>query len=409
MAQFGQYRFAFAVSATLATTALSVAQSLTWLGVLPGAYQSEATGVSADGRVVVGTSNIGSPRAFRWTREDGMQDLGDLGGALSFGTAISADGRTLVGYTSDAQGRLFGFRWRDGQMTSLGALTSVLWSEAYGVSANGSVISGHAWGFSNFTAVRWDNGVIRNLGTLSGAIASRAWGVSGDGRVVVGAAFFPSQGFPEARAVRWVNTTIQQLAAIPGYRRSWAFAASSDGSVVVGYAYPDDGVSPSISIRWVDGQAQNLGWLPMSGADGSIAYGVSGDGAIVVGSSDGRAYRWTQATGMQNLNTVYASLLADGSRLESANAVSPDGRFIVGRGYNAATQRTEAFLLDTATCITHNGDVDENGCIDDADLLAVLFAFGQAGQNLGRVDTNCDGIIDDADLLTVLFNFGQGC
>lgn len=294
-------------------------------------------------------------------------------------------------------------------MTSLGALISVIWSEAYGVSADGSVISGHAWGFSNFTAVRWNNGVIQNLGTLAGAIASRAWGVSGDGQVVVGAAFFASQGFPEARAVRWIGGTIQQLGAIAGYQRSWASAASRDGSVVMGYAYPDDLTGPSISIRWVNGQPQNLGWLPQNSPDGSIAYGVSGDGAIVVGNSDGRAYRWTQATGMQDLNTVYASLLGDGSRLYSAQAISPDGRFIVGRGYNAATQRAEAFLLDTATCAAHNGDVNNNGCVDDADLLAVLFAFGQTGQNLGRVDVNCDSAVDDADLLIVLFNFGDGC
>jgi hypothetical protein len=108
-------------------------------------------------------------------------------------------------------------------------------------------------------------------------------------------------------------------------------------------------------------------------------------------------------------NTVYASLLADGSQLYSAQALSADGRFTVGRGYNAATDRREAFLLDTATCVTHNGDVDRSGCIDDADLLAVLFAFGQTGGNLGRVDVNCDGRVDDADLLIVLFAFGGGC
>ena len=60
-------------------------------------------------------------------------------------------------------------------------------------------------------------------------------------------------------------------------------------------------------------------------------------------------------------------------------------------------------------CVAHNGDIDRNGCVDDADLLAVLFAFGQTGSNLGRVDTNCDGVVDDADLLVVLFNFGSGC
>ncbi len=48
-----------------------------------------------------------------------------------------------------------------------------------------------------------------------------------------------------------------------------------------------------------------------------------------------------------------------------------------------------------------------NGCVDDADLLNVLFNFGSDGSNGG--DANCDGIVDDADLLDVLFNFGSGC
>ena len=46
--------------------------------------------------------------------------------------------------------------------------------------------------------------------------------------------------------------------------------------------------------------------------------------------------------------------------------------------------------------------------MDDADLLAVLFVFGQSGAGLPE-DVNRDGIVDDADLLLVLFNFGNGC
>jgi hypothetical protein len=53
-------------------------------------------------------------------------------------------------------------------------------------------------------------------------------------------------------------------------------------------------------------------------------------------------------------------------------------------------------------------DVDRDGCVDDADLLAVLFAFGQTGGGLAE-DVTCDGVVDDADLLGVLFNFGNGC
>lgn len=53
------------------------------------------------------------------------------------------------------------------------------------------------------------------------------------------------------------------------------------------------------------------------------------------------------------------------------------------------------------------GDTDGYGCVDDADLLGVLFQFGQRGYT--RYELNWDGVIDDADLLQVLFAFGQGC
>lgn len=53
------------------------------------------------------------------------------------------------------------------------------------------------------------------------------------------------------------------------------------------------------------------------------------------------------------------------------------------------------------------GDVNGDDCIDDADLLQVLFNFGESGGSLA--DLNLDGVVDDADLLLVLFNFGAGC
>jgi hypothetical protein len=52
------------------------------------------------------------------------------------------------------------------------------------------------------------------------------------------------------------------------------------------------------------------------------------------------------------------------------------------------------------------GDVNCDRCVDDADLLQVLFNFGDDNPNS---DINGDGVVDDADLLTVLFNFGSGC
>jgi len=78
--------------------------------------------------------------------------------------------------------------------------------------------------------------------------------------------------------------------------------------------------------------------------------------------------------------------------------------------YVLGSQRVGNYTLNQTiqiVCSPRNGDVDRNGCVDDADLLRVLFAFGETGQN--PADSNCDGTVDDADLLEVLFNFGSGC
>jgi len=51
-----------------------------------------------------------------------------------------------------------------------------------------------------------------------------------------------------------------------------------------------------------------------------------------------------------------------------------------------------------------NGDANRDNKVDDADLTAVLFAFGT---NNAQADLNGDGTVDDSDLTTVLFSFGQ--
>jgi probable HAF family extracellular repeat protein len=284
----------------------------------------------------------------------------------------------------------------------LGTLPGYNQSRAYGVSADGAVVVGLASGAAGQgRAFRWTAaGGMQDLGTLGGA-RSMAYAVSADGSVVVG---WAENAAGQRRAFRWtVDGGMQDLGTLPGGGWSEAYGVSADGSVVVG-------MSNGRAFRWtVDGGMQDLGTLP--GGDWSEAYGVSADGSVVVGVAynDEAGYyavRWTASGGWEDLNTTYASLLTNGSVLFAANAISPNGRYIVGWGYNAATGRyNEAFLLDTGFPL--HGDVDRNGCVGDADLLAVLFAFG--GQGYRNEDLNWDGIIDDADLLEVLFHFGSGC
>jgi probable HAF family extracellular repeat protein len=262
-----------------------------------------------------------------------------------------------------------------------------------------------AWVLALLATVAWSQSLTW-LGTLGGC-CSDAWGVSADGAVVVGRAR-NAAGF--YRAFRWTASGgMQNLGTLGGYW-SGANSVSADGAVVVGRARNAEWLYNDRAFRWTaSGGMQDLGTLP--GYDMSYAYAVSADGSVVVGralnaAGDYRAFRWTAAGGMEDLNTTYASLLTNGSRLVEARAISPDGRYIVGWGYNAASGLPEeAFLLDTG--FPRRGDVDRNGCVDDADLLAVLFAFG--GQGYRNEDLNWDGIIDDADLLIVLFNFGNGC
>jgi probable HAF family extracellular repeat protein len=239
------------------------------------------------------------------------------------------------------------------------------------------------------------------LGTLGGN-QSEAWGVSADGSVVVG---WATNAAEYTRAFRWTASGGMQDLGTLGGRRSSASGVSADGAVVAGYAY--NAAGQWRAFRWTASRGmQDLGTL---GGCCSYASGVSADGAVVAGmaynaAGQGRAFRWT-ASGMEDLNQTYAALLTNGSVLRSANAISPDGRYIVGWGRNAATGRAEAFLLDTG--FPRRGDVDRNGCVDDADLLAVLSVFGERGYR--NEDLNWDGVIDDADLLQVLFNFGSGC
>ncbi len=315
-----------------------------WLGTL-GGDASEAYGVSADGSVVVGRAKNASAhgRAFRWTAAKGMYALG---GSESEASGMSADGSVVVGWAENARGNQCAFRWTVlGGMQDLGTLGGS-GSAAYGVSADGSVVVGWAKNASGrLRAFRWTKvGRIHDLGTLGGS-GSAAYGVSADGSLVVG---WAENARSYRRAFRWTAAGGMQDLGTLGGDWSVACSVSADGSVVVGWA--ENASGDRHAFRWTaSGGMQDLGTL---GGDESVAFGVSADGSVVVGrakdaSGQWRAFRWTIASGMEDLNETYASLLTDGSRLLAARAISPDGRYIVGQGYNAATGRTEAFLLDT--------------------------------------------------------------
>jgi len=385
------------------------AQRLYWLGTTGG--NSYATGVSNDGLTVVGEAN---GNAVVWDRA--ANTIITVYNGSSAMSGCDATGAIAVGFVNPGYysyqtpfmwTRLSGFQW-------LPPHPAFGWCAD--ITPSGAIVAGKARSPSgdNLAAV-WDltqnPPVYRTYGF--GTSSGEAYGVSDDGRTL--AAFLSNYRGVVFRlkpdfTVDWHFF----LLPAPGHYGCVPREISEDGSVVVGNSGNLWGGSyyPAMwraASNWTPELLANLG--------GSAGEAWDIRGGIIVGfsttpSGERRAVRWrldTATTQVEDLNQTYAALLTDGSVLRSANAFSANGRYIVGWGYNAATRRNEAFLLDTQECPSQNGDVDANGCVDDADLLAVLFNFGNTGNALGREDTNCDGIVDDADLLTVLFNFGSGC
>ncbi len=85
------------------------------LGYLPGDDRSSALAVSGDGSIVVGRSESPGPRtAFIWDEVHGMQDVKELlesdfsldlsGWKLTEASGVSADGRIIVGYGTNPTG-----------------------------------------------------------------------------------------------------------------------------------------------------------------------------------------------------------------------------------------------------------------------------------------------------------------
>jgi probable HAF family extracellular repeat protein len=209
---------------------------------VPNGGPAAAYGVNTDGSVVVGWGAEWS--AFKWTASEGASLLKcpDPGG-LARACAVSGDGLVVVGYRSatclwDIPGRgpshvnaEPAFRWtRADGMADLGHLDSGCDIHAYSVNADGTVIVG--WGGEN--AFRWTRGAgLQNLGTLLDQSSSAATSVSVDGTVVVGVSGRRSGG----HAFRWTGAGgMKDLGQLPGANSSSAFAVSGDGRVVVGWS-----------------------------------------------------------------------------------------------------------------------------------------------------------------------------
>ncbi len=269
------------------------------LGLLPGREhnQSNSHGVSADGFVVVGSStgklgNVwgGKAEAFRWTESDGMQSIGDLPGGKfwSQATGVSADGSVVVGIGNSASG-IEAFRWTEsGGFQALGDLPGGdFYSAGTNVSPDGSVVIGYSESASGIEAFRWENGVMVGLGDLlGGGFSSRAYDVSANGSVVVGTSLIgdhPSTGtvafiWDADHGMRNLKTLLENDYGLDltGWRLDFAGGISDDGLTIVGTGHSPD--YPHNDEAWVV-------TFPGPANTAPVACIMSGDRTIEVGSS----------------------------------------------------------------------------------------------------------------------------
>ncbi|MCC6228478.1 MAG: hypothetical protein IT432_04545 [Phycisphaerales bacterium] len=125
-----------------------------------------------------------------------MQNLGVLaGGSISLAFGISGDGSIVTGSGDSAIGTR-AFRWTSGGGTqSLGSVSGFDFSEGYGISGNGQSIVGGCGGASSAIAFLWTpalgmvdlNTYLPTLGVdLTGWTLNIARGISADGSVIAG-------------------------------------------------------------------------------------------------------------------------------------------------------------------------------------------------------------------------------
>ena len=217
---------------------------------------------------------------------------------------------------------------------------------------------------------------LTNLGTLPAAAgATNALAISADGTTVVGQSLV---GFlSQARAFRWTAAGgIVDLGQYPGGDNAVAFGVSGNGSMVVGQANDNPGAVPALAVRWPIGSGATLVGLAPSGGLGGLggaAVAVNLDASVIVGQTaiSGSSHAWRSTGGAAvDLGSVA------GATDMVPHGISGDGNVIVGTAQfpTAAlpfrwTQATGPVSLGapanatiaSATCISGDGNVVAGG------------------------------------------------
>ena len=340
---------------TLLAAATAALHAAGFTDIHPAANPSNSTwtnGVSSDGLVSVGRSNIGgSARAFKIVGGAYTQLNNLSGGAGSWATAASSTGSLIVGSSYDSSGAEQAVFWTSTTPTQLDSILTPLFllSGARGVSASGGTIVGSGFGSTSgvYEAFYFKNATLTSLsGAFSGApystwsaVYSFANGVSADGDLVVGTVADSDLSAPQNYALGFVYkistntlTTVDAAANVPAFANAFLSltqltAISGDGTVAVGMAFLNASLSDAQAFKHTlagVGSTTALGNL----GGWSIARAINHDGSVIVGQSQNSSGQ-SEAFVHQSGAMTGLGFLGTGDESD-ATGVSADGTVIVG-------------------------------------------------------------------------------
>jgi hypothetical protein len=380
---------------------------------LLGGFAGTPSGVSSDGRVVVGYNPA---QYWYWTSDIGVIPIGGIapGSQGAGGSGDISDDGSRIGYTvlNPDTGKTEGafYEVPTGVTTRVGSFgfnCDISATSCWGLSGDGATMVGLGWhsacearGYS----YNPKSGLV-DLGTIYFFESTRANACSRDGSTIVGWQDFYT-GFRQATV--WRNGVQQVLFAPGNVRLGEAAACSADGNWVVGL-----GSSANNELAWRWSQATGYIPLPPTPIPGFNPYAtdISNDGSRVLmfyrvpapPATSGEGYLWINGTlhSLEEYAAEQGVQIDPGVRLALPLAISGDGYTIVGSA--RTPQGVQGFVLDLprpAQCVA---DLNGDGQVAAQDIAALLSDWGST---TSAADLNGDGSVGAADITVLLSAWG---
>ena len=380
-----------------------------------------ANDITPDGRYVVGSYDSNGDffpdDGYRWDRLTNTFTVIPSPGLATGGdtvAAVSDDGMVIVGSIPETSIEEFSNQaaiWTDedgwiglGWLPNAGVCPSR--SDGFETNADGSVVVGLSWDGCSGRGFRWTAATgMQELESMANG-SNRASICSADGNTIVGFA----QGNFNRTPAMWDGTTLEGTLFDPtGDAEGEWHGMSDDGQILLGTLYMGgpDGVFDA--VKWTAaGGAEVIGAGSLISGWAGNAYDIADNGTIVgFDFLIGNRRAWIQPNGtgpllvLKDYITSLGAVVPTGLNLEVAQAISADGRYIIGHSAYMG-----AFLITLNYACSPADFVQPWGTLDFFDVQAFLAAFS-AGSD--EADLNGDFMLDFFDVQLYLATFANGC